>query len=113
MDADGKNVRRLTTSGSYNVSPRWSPKGDRIVYCRQQGNGFQIYAINPDGTEDTKLTREGSNEHPRWSPDGRFIIFSSKRGGREDIYVMRADGSGQTKVSREKGAHTHPVWTRW
>lgn len=113
MNADGTGVRRLTTSGGYNVSPRWSPKGDRIVYSRQEG-GFQIYAINPDGSGDTRLTDEGSNEHPRWSPDGRFITFTSTRGGGEGIYVMRADGSGQTRVSRGKGKDSHPAWSpRW
>jgi TolB protein len=114
MDVDGANVRRLTTSGAYNVGPRWSPKGDRLVYCRQSGNGFQIHAINADGTGDVQLTSEGSNEHPRWSPDGRFIVFSSKRGKTEELYVMRADGSGQTRVSRGKGEETHPTWSaRW
>lgn len=113
MNADGSGVRRLTTSGAYNVSPRWSPKGDRIVYCRQQG-GFQIFAINPDGSGDTQLTSEGSNEHPRWSPDGRYITFSSQRGGREAIYIMRADGTGQVMVSRGKGSDSHPTWSpRW
>lgn len=113
MNADGSDVRRLTTSGAYNVSPRWSPKGDRIVYCRQEG-GFQIYSIAPDGTDDTRLTSEGSNEHPRWSPDGRFLTFSSTRDGGEAIYVMRSDGSGQTRVYRSKGKASHPAWSpRW
>jgi TolB protein len=110
MDSNGANVRRLTTSGAYNVTPRWSPKGDRIVYARQ-GGGFQIFAINPDGTQDTQLTSAGSNEHPRWSPDGRFIVFSSTRDGGEAIYVMRADGTGQTRVSRGKGSDSHPTWS--
>jgi len=110
MNSDGSNVRRLTTSGSYNDRARWSPKGDRIVYCRMEG-GFQIYSINPDGSGDTRLTSEGSNEHPRWSPDGRFITFSSTRGG---IYVMRADGSGQTRVSSGNAGDSHPTWSsRW
>jgi TolB protein len=107
MNSDGSNVRRLTTSGSYNDRARWSPKGDRIVYCRMEG-GFQIYSINPDGSGDTRLTSEGSNEHPRWSPDGRFITFSSTRGG---IYVMRADGSGQTRVSSGNASDSHPTWS--
>jgi TolB protein len=110
MDSNGGNVRRLTTNGAYNVTPRWSPKGDRIVYARQ-GGGFQIYAINPDGTQDTQLTSAGSNEHPRWSPDGRFIVFSSTRDGAEAIYVMRADGTGQTRVSRGRGGDSHPTWS--
>jgi len=111
MNADGSEVRRLTTSGAYNVTPRWSPKGDRIAYARQEGGGFQIHAVNPDGSQDTQLTSAGSNEHPRWSPDGRFIVFSSNRDGGEAIYVMRADGSAQTKVSRGKAHDSHPTWS--
>jgi len=110
MDAGGGNVRRLTTSGGYNVNPRWSPKGDRIAYTRSQG-GFQIYTINPDGSGDTQLTSEGSNENPTWSPDGRFIAFSSRRSGGDGIYVMRADGSGQTRVSQAKGGYFQPAWS--
>jgi len=113
MKANGTNLRRLTNSGSYNVGPSWSPKGDRIVYCRREGNGplFQIYAINPDGSGDTRLTSEGRNEYPHWSPDGRFITFTSNRDGKESIYVMRSDGTSQLKVSRGKGGDSQPVWS--
>jgi TolB protein len=111
MNADGGNVRRLTTSGGYNVNPRWSPKGDKIAYARMQGGGFHIYTINTDGTGDTQLTTTGSNENPAWSPDGRLLTFSSKRGGIEAIYVMRADGSGQTRISQGKGNGTQPAWS--
>lgn len=110
IDSKGGNMRRLTSNGSYNVNPSWSPKGDKIAYARSAG-GFQIFVINADGTGDTQLTTEGSNERPRWSPDGRLIAFSSKRGGAESIYVMRADGSGQTKVSRNGGKNIHPAWS--
>ena len=110
MDADGGNARRLTTNGSYNVTPRWSPKGDRIVYARKEG-GFQIYAINPDGSQDTQLTSAGSNEHPRYSPDGRFIVFSSTRDGVEGLYLMRADGTGQTRISPNRALSTSPTWS--
>ncbi len=111
MNSDGSNVRRLTQSGAYNVTPSWSPKGDRILYSRQQGGGFQIYSISPDGSGDSQLTTGGRNENPRWSPDGRFITFSSNRDGKDSIYVMRADGTAQTKVSRSSGGDSQPVWS--
>lgn len=113
MDATGGNVRRLTTSGKYNVNPAWSPKGDKIAFARMSG-GFQIFVVNVDGTGETQLTTEGSNEHPSWSPDGRLIAYSSNKGGAQSIYVMRADGSGQTRVSRSSIGSRHPVWSpRW
>ena len=113
MDSKGGSVRRLTTGGKYNVNPSWSPKGDKIAFARMAG-GFQIFVVNADGSGETQLTTEGSNEHPRWSPDGRLIAFSSKRGGAQSIYVMRADGTGQTKVSRTGIASRHPAWSpRW
>lgn len=110
MDASGGNVQRFPVSGGYIVNPAWSPKGDKLAYARMAG-GFQIFVANADGSNETQLTFEGSNERPRWSPDGRLIAFSSKRGGQEALYVMRADGSGQTRVSRTKGNSQHPVWT--
>ena len=111
MGADGGNVRRLTTSGGYNVNPRWSPKGDKIAYARMQGGTFQIFTINSDGTGDTQLTTVGSSENPTWSPDARLLAYSSKQGGAVAIYVMRADGSGQTRVSQGKGQGTQPAWS--
>lgn len=111
MDADGGNVRRLTTSGTYNVNPRWSPKGDKIAYSRLTDGVFNIFTIAPDGSADTQVTQEGSNENPSWSPDGRFICFSSKRSSGDGIYVMRNDGFGQSKVSQGKGAFFQPSWS--
>jgi len=110
MAADGGNPQRLTHAGSYNVTPAWSPKGDKIVYARS-GGGFQIYSINPDGSGDTQLTTVGNNENPSWSPDGRFITFHSTRDGGDGIYVMRADGSGQIRVSTGKGSTSQPAWS--
>ena len=111
MNADGSKVRRLTTSGNYNVNPRWSPKGDRIAYSRMTNVGFDIFTVAPDGSSDFQLTTEGNNENPSWSADGRFICFSSKRNGGDGVYVMRADGTGQTKVSQKKATYYQPVWS--
>ena len=66
----------------------------------QPGAITAIYAINPDGTGQQRLTDgmhyDGSSA---WSPDGRMIAFSSNRDGQIELYTMRADGSRQERLT--------------
>jgi len=109
-DADGANVKRLTTDsaiGFYN--PQFSPDGKRIVYYSEKGDSHdQIWVMNADGSDQKLLTANiGHNIFPGWSADGRRIIFaSSKRyqqadGTNDDdsyIYTINADGSDLKKL---------------
>jgi len=76
------------------------------------GGQFDVFTINPDGSDERQLTFGGGNkEHPRWSPDGRFIVYSSSAQGKRGIYVMRADGSGARPVALGGGDNSHPAWS--
>lgn len=72
------------------------------------GNGnFEIYRINADGSDKTRLTNSPSSDGlPVWSPDGKWIAFRSDRGGWA-IYAMRSDGSDLHKIV---DAPVLPVW---
>ncbi len=110
MRADGSDIRRVTFEGSYNTSPGWSPRGDRIVFsCRREKN--QICIVKPDGTAPAQLTGSGNNEDPAFSPDGRYITFSSDRDGGKAIYIMRANGEAQKKISPQGLRSYGPRWS--
>ena len=92
----------------YFHDPAWQPGGGRIVFHRKQGSHWQIYAVNPDGSGLTALTRPvtalvdelPSNVAPTWSPDGQHILYVSNRNSIESagawhFWVMNADGSDQ------------------
>ena len=110
MDAQGGNVRPLTSGGRH-TQPRWSPKGDVIVYTQRQGT-HDIWAINADGTNPRRLTSgPGDNQGPTWAPNGRHLMFQTNRLGAWQIFSMLVDGSAQAPVTRGSTESTSPSWS--
>ena len=58
IDADGKNLERLTQPGpAMYGAPAWSPDGTKIAFYSYEGdNPSQIYVMNSDGTNVQKIT---------------------------------------------------------
>lgn len=92
----------------YYHDPDWQPNGGRILFQMRGASHWEIYSMNPDGSNMTNLTRPvtalvdalPSNVAPAWSPDGQHIVFASNRGednsaGAWRLWVMDADGSNQ------------------
>lgn len=91
-----------------NARPRYSPDGFKVVFQSSRDGQSEIYVMNSDGKEQTRLTTDpAADTAPAWSPDGAKILFTSLRdGGSPALYVMNADGSNQTRVT----AGSDGVW---
>ena len=70
MQADGSNLRQLTQPTSrVNEDPAWSPDGTRIAFQSDRDGNFEIYTMNPDGTDVRRLTTDhGGDYWPAWRP---------------------------------------------
>lgn len=68
MNADGTDQTRLTFNEVGDLSPQWSPDGQKIVFHRPvAGQGQQLWVMNADGTGETQLTEPpGLNRGPSW-----------------------------------------------
>jgi len=109
MPASGGAAKQVSTNGSYNTTPTWSPKaGKRIIaYTTRDGGKYDIVALDLDSKAMTRITQnEGSNEEPSFSPNGRAIAFS--RAG-QGIFIANADGTGKA-VKVYSGATTGVDW---
>ena len=72
----------------------------KIAFSSNRTGDNEIYVMNANGTEQTRLTTNPANDDfPAWSPDGLKIAFNSYRDGNTEIYVMNADGTGQTRLT--------------
>ena len=113
--SDGSEVRRLTFQGNYNTEPNWSPRpGGGIVFtARDERNQFDIFVVDPESGEITRLTQDqGNNEGPSFSPDGRHIVFTSTRvGGGRKPFIMNSDGRNQRQLITRRGDFETPAWS--
>jgi dipeptidyl aminopeptidase/acylaminoacyl peptidase len=80
----GGAPRALTTCGSKDGAPRWSPRGDLIAFTakrEQEGakdKESQLYVIAPDGGEARRAAEVATGvEAFRWCPDGQRLLFIS------------------------------------
>ena len=113
MDADGRNLRRLTTDAGKEGDPAWTPDGTQLVYTFTRGTTIQI-AIMPAGGGETRplTTTSGGNHSPSVSPDGRSIAFVSARDGNQEIYAMNLDGSNQRRLTKTSERESSPRFYR-
>ena len=93
--------------------PGWSPDGTRIAFQSFRDGNSEIYAMNADGSDQTRLTTNpGPDLLPAWSPDGARIAYVSRVGeGSEEIYVMDADGSNKVRLTFNLAGDEFPTWS--
>ena len=90
MDINGKNLQQLTDHFADEISPTFSPDGQRMAYGSNRDGNEDIYVMNLKTKVSRRLTHHPARDStPAWSPDGRWIAFVSERAGTFDIYKIR------------------------
>jgi Tol biopolymer transport system component len=106
----------MLTGTITNVVSVWAgtfpgPNG-QIAFISNRDADFQIYSMNDDGSDVTRLTdNDASDLHPSWSPDGEKIAFMRSIDGNSEIFVMNSDGSNPTRLTNNPADDTDPTWS--
>lgn len=137
----GLKIYNLTTKAitnltdAWDTTPGWSPDGTKIVFARNSNwtaeyggrwyaDRYDIWTINPDGTEATALTTSGANDaHAVWTADNKIAYSSGQYGFRDEcatfdstfqpygqIMSMEKDGSGKTMLTDSMWEDSMPLW---
>ena len=89
-----------------------APATAKIVFTSNREGNFEIYIMNPDGSEQMNLTEHRADDYdPVWSPTGQQILFVSDRHGMRDLYLMNADGTNVRKVFQKLVGREYPTWS--
>jgi len=110
MNPNGSAHVNLTNHPAEDAQPTWSPDGTKIAFTSDRdwlGHGPDIYVMNADGSDVTRLTGVGIDHSPAWSPDGTQIAY--ERYG--DIWVMNAYGSDETRLTDTPSHDGDPAWS--
>jgi TolB protein len=124
MDSDGTNVRRVTTLPAYaifDLAPRFSPDGRRIVFTRYVVDNAvsALFTVRVDGGGLKRLTpwSIGAGDAD-YSPDGKKLVFEAfpladARRCRGNIYTVDSDGQHLTNITdnRCQVGSSDPVWS--
>ena len=80
-----------------------APTTPKILFTSARDGNREIYIMNPDGSEQVRLTQHPANDlRAVWSPTGEQILFTSDRDGKRDLYRMNPDGSNIRRVFKDK-----------
>jgi len=85
----------------------------KILFPSETEGNWDIYVINPDGTNRVRLLSTPVNEwSPTWSPDGSRIVFESGgHGSLYDLYTMNADGTDVERLTFTDEDEMGPSWS--
>ncbi len=76
--SSSKSVK-LTASPKGDMHPRWSPDGSKIAFLSSRDGAPQIWTMNPDGSEQKKVTNLSSGVGSfEWSPKGSWFLYSAE-----------------------------------
>jgi Tol biopolymer transport system component len=92
----------------------------KLVFQSDRSGSWQLYTINPDGTDLTQITQLAPTGFdsfaPAFSPDGKQIAFSYgdvNANGQlvVEIFIVNADGTGLRQVTHDGGFAWLPRWS--
>ncbi|MEK7239583.1 MAG: amidohydrolase family protein [Gemmatimonadota bacterium] len=99
----GGKATRLTSGMAYDVQPRFSPDGKKVVFVSDRSGGENLWIMNADGKDTTALTTGNLNQYisPVWSPDGKYVVTSRSGGtfGTAKLYMYHVDGGKGVALS--------------
>ena len=95
----------------------WSADGAIVAAYSWLSPNFEIFFINPDGSNLRQMTFDGRDLAPSFSPDSQWMVYTSYAGNNDDpngceLFIMRVDGSQNIRLTNNSYCDWQPRWGR-
>ncbi len=109
MPITGGQAKPLRTGLAFEVQPRFSPDGKRILFTSDVAGGDNIWSMNRDGSDAKQITKESFRllNNGIWMPEGDYIIarkhFTSTRSaGAGEMWMYHVSGGSGVQLTKRK-----------
>lgn len=109
MPITGGVAKILRQGLAFEVQPRYSPDGKKILFTSDAGGGDNLWVMDKDGTNAKQVTKESFKllNNGVWSPDGQYIIarkhFTSGRSlGAGELWIYHISGGNGLQLTPRK-----------
>ncbi len=67
----------------------WSPQGDKIAFTSyyREDKTAQLFLMNPDGSNQTRLSEQWAELYATWNPNAEFLLFVQSVNGVDVLYM--------------------------
>lgn len=112
MDQDGANHSYLTNGHNLVLTPRLSPKGDKILYLAYINRKARVHMLDLRTGKDTVLGDfPGMSFTPRFSPDGRKALVSMAKDGATNIFEIDLESKRVRRLTSGFDISTSPSYS--
>lgn len=109
MDADGANVKYLTSGRFTVLTPRFSPEAQQITYMSYEGGMPRVYLYDLRRARQEVLGNfRNMTFAPRFSRDGQSVLLTQATNGNSDVYIMDLQTRQNRRLTDHPAIDTSP-----
>lgn len=109
LPISGGEARLLRGGIPFEIQPRYSPDGSKILFTSDAGGGDNIWVMNRDGSNARQVTTEDFRllNNATWMPDENYLVarkhFTSGRSlGAGEMWLYHLNGGSGVQLTKRK-----------